>query len=141
MRTFDIRCHNHGDMYDVLLDAPKGRVKMTDLMDWTPKCPICDQAVTIIVPPVLTVGPMDSKPIDLTSSVGRKFTSNAEWREYQKKNPNARPVSVTDKGFRNHYDKVRELADQRAIKQGYACWGDKAERKKKEQIAKGKVKA
>lgn len=86
MRTFDIRCHNHGDMYDVMLDAPKGRVKMSDLMGWTPRCPICDQPVTIIVPPVLTVGPMESKPIDLTKSVGRKFTSNAQWREYQKQN-------------------------------------------------------
>jgi hypothetical protein len=140
MRTFDIRCHNHGDMYDVMLDAPKGRVKMSDLMDWTPRCPICDQAVTIIVPPVLTVGPMESKPIDLTSSVGRKFTSNAQWREYLKKNPNARPVSVTDQNYKDHYNEVRELADQRAIKAGYKGFYDRKEQRRKEKIAEGKLK-
>tara|TARA_R100000152_G_C6770867_1_gene197189 strand:+ start:354 stop:782 length:429 start_codon:yes stop_codon:yes gene_type:complete len=140
MRSFDIRCHNHGDMYDVMLDAPTGRIKAIELNEWQPRCPLCDHPVTIIVPPVLTVGPMDSKPIDLTKSVGRKFTSNAQWREYQKRNPNARPVSVTDQSWKDHYNQVRELADQRAIKQGYACWGDKKERRKKEKIAAGELK-
>ena len=138
-RTFDILCHNHGEMYDVQLEAPKGRVKLKDLMDWQPKCPICDSPVTIIVPPVLTVGPMESKPIDLTRSVGRKFTSNAEWREYQKQNPNARPVSVTDQSWKDHYNAVRELADRRANKQGYAGFYEKQEQIKKEKKEAGEL--
>ena len=138
-RTFDIRCHNHGEMYDVQLEAPKGRVKLKDLMDWQPKCPICDSPVSVIVPPVLTVGPMESKPIDLTRSVGRKFTSNAQWREYQKQNPNARPVSVTDQSWKDHYNAVRELADQRAIKQGYGGFYEKQEQLKKEKKEAGEL--
>jgi hypothetical protein len=138
-RTFDIRCHNCGDQYDVQLEAPTGRLKLSALMDWEPKCPDCDHPVTIIVPPVLTVGPMESKPIDLSKSVGRKFTSNAEWREYQKKNPNARPVSVTDQSWKDHYNAVRELADQRAIKQGYDGFYEKQEKLKKEKKEAGKL--
>jgi hypothetical protein len=123
------------------MDAPRGRFKLDELMKWQPKCPDCDDPVTIIVPPVLTVGPMESKPIDLTSSVGRKFTSNAQWREYQKQNPGARPVSVTDQSWKDHYNAVRELADVRAQKEGYNGYYDKKERRTKEKIAQGKVKA
>lgn len=126
-------------MYDVELDAPTGRVKLKDLMDWKPVCPLCDHPVTIIVPPVLTVGPMESKPIDLSRSVGRKFTSNAEWREYQKQNPNARPVSVTDQSWKDHYNAVRELAEQRAIQQGYQGFYEKSEQIKKEKKERGEL--
>tara|TARA_Y100001963_G_scaffold147883_1_gene224795 strand:- start:609 stop:863 length:255 start_codon:yes stop_codon:yes gene_type:complete len=83
---------------------------------------------------------MESKPINLGGQLDRQITSNSEWRAYQKKNPNARPVSVTDQSWKDHYNSVRELAEQRAIKQGYNGYYDKQERRKKEKIAKGKVK-
>ena len=127
-------------MYDVYLDAPRGRMRLADLDDWQPKCPKCAHPVTIIVPPVLTVGPTGSKPINLSGQLDRQITSNAEWREYQKKNPNARPVSVTDQSWKDHYNSVRELADQRAQKEGYNGFYDKNERKKKEKIASGELK-
>ena len=140
MRTFDIRCHNCGDMNDVRLDAPKGRVKMSELMNWEPVCLNCDHPVTIIVPAVLTVGPMESKPINLGGQLNRQITSNAEWRDYQKKNPNARPVSVTDQSWKDHYNQVRELAEQRSQQQGYRGFYDKKEQRRKEKIAEGKLK-
>ncbi|HIA01712.1 MAG TPA: hypothetical protein EYN66_07345 [Myxococcales bacterium] len=140
MRTFDLRCHNCGDIYDVPLDAPTGRIKAISADEWTPKCPDCGDPVSIIIPAVLTVGPLESKPIDLMKSVGRKFTTNSEWREYQKKNPNSRPVSITDQSWKDHYSDVRELAETRAQKQGYRGYYDKCERRKKEKIAEGKLK-
>ena len=139
MRTFDIRCNSCGDFDDVPLDAPTGRMSVED-MKWQPKCPQCDQVVAVIIPPVLTVGPMESKPINLKSQIGYDITSNKQWREYKKKNPTARPVSKTDQNWKDHYSEVRELADVRAQKQGYNGFYDKRERKRKEKIAAGKSK-
>lgn len=139
MRTFDIRCNSCGDFDDVPLDAPTGRMSVED-MKWQPKCPQCDQVVAVIIPPILTVGPMESKPINLESQIGYNITSNKQWREYKKKNPNARPVSKTDQNWKDHYSEVRELADVRAQKQGYNGFYDKRERKRKEKIAAGKSK-
>lgn len=139
MRTFDIRCNSCGDFDDVPLDAPTGRMSVED-MKWQPKCPQCDQVVAVIIPPILTVGPMESKPINLKSQIGYDITSNKQWREYKKKNPTARPVSKGYQNWKDHYSEVRELADVRAQKQGYNGFYDKRERKRKEKIAAGKLK-
>tara|TARA_R110002020_G_scaffold3690_2_gene16356 strand:+ start:7407 stop:7661 length:255 start_codon:yes stop_codon:yes gene_type:complete len=83
---------------------------------------------------------MESKPINLGGQLNRQITSNSEWREYKKKNPTARPVSVTDQNWKDHYNEVRELADVRAQKQGYNGFYDKKERRKKEKMAAGTLK-
>lgn len=64
------------------------------------------------------VGVFLTKPLEV-SQIGRTFTSNSEWREYQKQNPDARVVSPGDRYWRDFRDRAREKAETHARRAGF----------------------
>ena len=97
----------------------------------TTTCPECAAVMTTVISEVALVGPMPSKPL-VVDQVGRTFESGAEWRQYQRENPDCEILSSDSTAWRKHRDKVAEKAEARARKGGYRDLADKKERRKKE---------
>ena len=95
-------------------------------------CPECGALMTTVISEVALVGPMPSKPL-VVAQVGRSFESGAEWRDYQRKNPDST-------AWRKHRDKAAEKAEATARKMGYRDLADKKTKRRKEKDKRsGKV--
>jgi putative FmdB family regulatory protein len=95
------------------------------------KCTECGATLTTVISAVALVGPMPSKPL-VVKQVGKTFESGAEWRAYQRENPDCEMVSADSLKWRKHRDLVVEKAEARAKKAGYRDLADKKVRRKKE---------
>jgi len=102
-------------------------------------CTECGALMSTVIGDVALIGPMPSKPL-VVKQVGRTFESGAEWRDYQRKNPDCQIVSSDSSEWRKHRDTVAEKAEARARKMGYRDHADrKAKRKKDKAKRAGKV--
>ena len=102
-------------------------------------CPTCGEGARTIIGPVLTIGPMPSKPLKM-ESIGREFTSNSELRAYKEANPDLAFHSKDDSSWRNHVDMARNKTERKAKLQGFNDRADKKaylrkERKKKQELS------
>tara|TARA_R100001530_G_C4222919_1_gene130472 strand:- start:38 stop:430 length:393 start_codon:yes stop_codon:yes gene_type:complete len=102
-------------------------------------CPTCGEGARTIIGPVLTIGPMPSKPLKM-ESIGREFTSNSELRAYKEANPDLAFHSKDDTSWRNHVDMARNKTERKAKLQGFSDRADKKaylrkERKKKQELS------
>jgi len=97
----------------------------------TPICPFCNARARIVIRPVLTIGPMPSKPLKMPQ-IGREFTSNSQWRDYQKTHPEVKVVDKNDLYYDKFYTRVREKADKTAKKLGYNDHEDRGRQRRKE---------
>ena len=116
MPMYDLRClADCGYFYDVYLPlAEYGNAK----------CPSCAGPMRTALRAVATVGPMPSKPL-VIDHIGRTFHSRGEWNEYQRQNPDVQILSAESNHWKNHRDKVRNIANDKARKQGYRDLADK----------------
>ena len=102
-------------------------------------CPECGALMSTVISEVALIGPMPSKPL-VVKQVGKTFESGAEWREYQRKNPDCQIVSADSSEWRNHRDKVAAKADARARKMGFRDFEDRKNQRKKDKAKRdGKV--
>ena len=102
-------------------------------------CPECSAVMSTVISEVALIGPMPSKPL-VVKQVGKSFESGAEWREYQRKNPDCQIVSADSAQWRKHRDLAAEKAERRARMGGYRDLEDKKKRRKKEKDKRaGKV--
>tara|TARA_R110002020_G_scaffold70930_14_gene183725 strand:- start:399 stop:815 length:417 start_codon:yes stop_codon:yes gene_type:complete len=102
-------------------------------------CPECGALMTTVISEVALVGPMPSKPL-VVAQVGRSFESGAEWRDYQRKNPDCEILSSDSTAWRKHRDKAAEKAEATARKMGYRDLADKKTKRRKEKDKRsGKV--
>jgi len=102
-------------------------------------CPTCGEGARTIIGPVLTIGPMPSKPLKM-ESIGREFTSNSALRAYKEANPDLAFHSKDDASWRNHVDMARNKTERKAKLQGFNDRADKKaylrkERKKKQELS------
>ena len=129
MPLYDIKCLSCEQRTDDIF------FKLTDPII----CPTCGEGARTIIGPVLTIGPMPSKPIKM-ESIGREFTSNSELRAYKEANPDLAFHSKDDSSWRNHVDMARTKAEKKAKAQGFtdlAAKKDylKRENKKKQELS------
>ena len=82
------------------------------------RCPDCGGTITTRIGSVAPIGPMPSKPLRV-DHIGRTFTSNAEFRQYQRENSDCAILSADSTEWRNHVDRAREKAEKTAKKKGY----------------------
>ena len=80
-------------------------------------CSQCGAPVQRLIRPVMTVGPMPSKPLEV-KQIGRRFESNSELREYARQNGDVEVLSATSQKWRKHVDTVKEKAERSAKKAG-----------------------
>lgn len=103
-----------------------------------PICPFCNARARIVIRPVLTVGPMPSKPLKM-AQIGREFTSNSQWRDYQKANPDVKVLDKNDSSYDKFYTGVREKADKVARKIGYIDHEDRGRQRRKEKTRQARL--
>lgn len=110
MPLYDFRCEAgcgyYADMYIPLKQFNKA------------VCPKCKGTITTVIGTVPTIGPLPSKPLKV-HQVGREFTSNAEFKQYQRDNPGCEILSADSAAWRKHTDMVREKAEATAKRRGY----------------------
>lgn len=66
----------------------------------------------------------------LDNKSGRALHTNQELRDFEKKNPNMHIVSPQSDQWRNHVDRVKNLAEDRAVKRGFRDFRHSAESKR-----------
>jgi putative FmdB family regulatory protein len=94
-------------------------------------CPDCGGSITTRIGAVVTVGPMPSKPLRV-KQVGREFTSNSEYKQYQRANPDCAIISAGSSEWQKHRDSAREKAERMAKKRGYRDLAQQHERRRVE---------
>jgi|TARA_R110002012_G_scaffold76891_4_gene194455 putative FmdB family regulatory protein len=94
-------------------------------------CPECNAKLETVISEVALVGPMPSKPL-VVKQVGKSFENGADWREYQRKNPDCEILSADSTAWRKHRDMAAEKAEATARRMGYRDLADKKKRRKKE---------
>lgn len=95
------------------------------------KCPECGAPAIKLISPVMTVGAVFDKKIEF-GQIGKKFETNAEFREYKKKHPEATFVNKNSKVWRDHYDQVRNHCDAKSKKQGFSDHEDRIKHLRKQ---------
>ena len=129
MPIYDIECPVCGVSEDVFIS----------LKDYTPDgppCPECGGRARRIVAPVMTVGPMPSKPFTV-KQIGRAFESQGELRRYMAENPGTNFVDKSDASYRAHYDKAHEKADAASKRAGYNDNQDRKTQRRREKATGG----
>lgn len=101
----------------------------------TTTCPDCNKVMETVIGPVVTIGPMPSKPL-VVKQVGRSFESDREWKAYQRDNPDCAIVSADSNAWREHRDTAYAKAEATARKQGYNDLEHKHTTRKKEKAKK-----
>ena len=99
----------------------------------TPTCSYCHAPARVIISPVRTIGPMPSKPLKMPQ-IGKEFTSNSQWRDYQQAHPEVKVVDKSDLYYDKFYTRVREKADKAAKKLGYSDHEDRGRKRKAEKM-------
>tara|TARA_R100001510_G_C7636582_1_gene194672 strand:+ start:56 stop:472 length:417 start_codon:yes stop_codon:yes gene_type:complete len=94
-------------------------------------CPECSAVLETVISEVALIGPMPSKPL-VVKQVGKTFENGADWREYQRKNPDCEILSADSAAWRKHRDAAAEKAEATARRMGYRDLEDKKKRRKKE---------
>ena len=94
-------------------------------------CPDCGGSITTRISAVITIGPMPSKPLKV-KQIGREFTSNSEYKQYQRENPDSAILSAGSSEWRNHVDRAREKAEKTARRRGYRDLAQQHERRRAE---------
>ena len=94
-------------------------------------CGSCESKVKVLIRPVLTAGPLPSKPLKL-GGADITLTSSSQLREYKKKNPKAMFLNKNDKVWKDHYDEVRNKVEASAKKRGFRDRQAEKEYKKKQ---------
>jgi len=111
MPLYDYICEACGDEHEMLVSVAE--------YDKQP-CPSCGVGpMPRRIAAVMTVGPMPSKPIDLSATAGVRFYSNEERRQFERDNPNVAFYSTKDSVWRKKKDRARENADRAAMRAGY----------------------
>jgi len=85
---------------------------------------------------------MPSKPLKI-KQLGKEFTSNSQWRDYQHANPDVKVLDKNDSSYEEFYTGIREKAEKVAKKMGYADHEDRgrkrsAEKKKEARLTRQK---
>ena len=127
MPVYDIECPSHGRVNDIFFS----------LSD-EPACPTCDAPSRVVIAPVRTVGPMPSKPLKM-SQIGKEFTSNSQWRDYQQAHPDVKVLDKNDSSYQEFYTGVREKADKVAKKLGYTDHEDRGRQRRKEKTRQARL--
>lgn len=94
-------------------------------------CEMCGAVMRTIIQPVPTVGPMPSKPLDLSTQTGRVFHSNAELREWQRET-GKELVSADSLSWKRERERIREGAERSAKRAGYDDLEHRRRERKKE---------
>ena len=103
------------------------------------RCPDCGSTITVRIGAVITIGPMPSKPLKV-SQIGREFTSNSEYKQYQRENPDCAILSAGSTEWQNHVDMAREKAEKTARRKGYRDLAQQHEKRRHEKARKaGKI--
>jgi len=129
MPLYDVHCDTHGYFKDIF-------ARLSDID--TLVCKVCGKPVRRVISPIMMVGYTESKPLKL-DQVGRTFTSNDQWRNYLKANPNAQVLSANSKEWRDHHDTVRAKCDRTAKKMGYNDHEHRSAQRKRERELKARV--
>jgi len=108
MPLYDMRCPEGCGYYSDIICRIRERN--------TQICKSCGAYLIVVPTPIMTVGPMPSKPLTI-NQIGRSFNSNEEFRQYQRDNPDA--VMQTPEEFGRHRDKVRNKVEASARRQGF----------------------
>lgn len=109
MPLYEFRCDDCGDIFEGICSVSKRKDNL---------CGRCDGPTTILIAPVMTVGPMPSKPFTVDGH-DIPFHSNGELRDYKKANPKEHFLQANDKVWTDHVDDVRNRCEAKAKKMGY----------------------
>jgi len=124
-------------LYDVRCTAGCGKKEVYVPLSEADKifCPDCTQPAVRLVSPVRTIGALFSKPIEY-GQIGKSFSTNEEFRQYKRDNPDAKFVEKDSTEWRSHYDEVRNHCDKKAKQQGFRDHEDRGKFIKKQRKAK-----
>jgi hypothetical protein len=135
MPTYNGRCDEHGEFEDMMKASEY--LRQDGLY-----CPVCKKsATTLIRTAPAIVGPLPSKTLEI-DQIGQNFSSPEEKRAYFNKRKDRVIVSKNDSRWTEHYDSVRNHADQTAKAQGFRDHEDKKghlirEKRQKKAVARG----
>ena len=138
MPTYNGRCDSCGEFEDMMKASEY--LKAGGLT-----CPACAKpATTLIRTAPAIIGPLPSKTLEI-NQIGQNFSSPEEKRAYFARRGDRAIVSKNDSRWTDHYDAVRNQADQTAKKQGYRDHEDRRnsltrEKRRKEAVARGEKK-
>jgi|TARA_R110002012_G_scaffold48073_3_gene125605 putative FmdB family regulatory protein len=125
MPTYNGRCDSCGEFEDLMKASEY--LKQGGLF-----CPTCKKsATTLIRKAPAIIGPMPSRTMDI-DQIGQNFSSPQEKRAYFNRRKDRMIVSKNDPTWTNHYDSVRNGADQTARKQGFRDHEDRQNTVRKE---------
>tara|TARA_Y100000389_G_scaffold189936_1_gene214222 strand:+ start:59 stop:457 length:399 start_codon:yes stop_codon:yes gene_type:complete len=110
MPLYDLRCSGECGVVEAVIPLSQ--------IDNPTFCPECTMPAARIVSPVTTVGAVFDKKIEF-GQLGKKFSTNSEFRQYKKDHPEARFVDKNSTEWRGHYDQVRNHCDKKSKKQGF----------------------
>lgn len=127
MPRYDYRCERCGCDEEIFLKLSEFEIVQS--------CHDCGAAMRRVISPVLTIGPMPSKPYRL-GGADVDISSNEELRKYEADNPTARIVDKDDSWMRKHRDEARERAETVARGQGFRDWRQRGEKMKAEKHKK-----
>ena len=110
---YDLRCGECGFTDEDFLTGEQYQdVKANKL-----KCD-CGGIVQTVIRPVMTVGPMPSKPL-VVGNMEKVISSNSELRAFQKAHPDIRVTTNASGEWKKLYSNSREIADRNAKKWGF----------------------
>lgn len=133
MPTYNGKCDSCGEFEDMMKASEY--LKAGGLT-----CPACGSAArTLIRNAPAIVGPLPSKTLEI-DQIGQNFSSPEEKRSYFARRKDREIVSKNDSRWTEHYDSVRNHADQTAKAQGFRDHEDKKSYLTKEKAQKRAIK-
>lgn len=107
--------------------------------DHCPNCGDSDSTEIWIAPVVKTIGITHSKPF-VSEQLGKKFNSNAEYRNFLASRPDLQPVEGSSQAWKNISDTAQNRADKAAQAMGYKDFQHRGEDRKKEKARERELK-
>jgi hypothetical protein len=88
-------------------------------------CPSCEESPLVFRPcPVLPIGILPTRPLDLTTQMGVKFETNEQLKTWERQN-DVHLESTDSAAWKSRVDSTKNRADKIAQKQGFADLEDK----------------
>jgi|15BtaG_2_1085339.scaffolds.fasta_scaffold00081_20 hypothetical protein len=103
--------------------------KLADIEEHGHRCEECGGPASNVLFPTVQSGPTDTHPFRV-DQIGKTFTTKSQLREYEGKHGVFHDPK--DKEWRDHYDHVRNLAEDRSKEAGFRDLNHRREYTKKE---------